>query len=318
MSDQNQGNKPENLIKSKALEIGFSACGISTVRPLHAETKHLMSWIESGYNGELHYMARNVDKRENPTLLFPNAKSVISVLLNYFPKEILASENGFSISKYAYGIDYHYVIKDKLKILQEYIINGLKINTQLRSFTDSAPIFDKALAQKAGLGWIGKNSMLIDKKIGSYFFIGEIISDYEFEADQEFRTEHCGTCTRCMEACPTKAIISPYTIDATKCISYQTIENKKLIPDDIASKMQDIIFGCDICQDVCPWNRKSQPNYIKEFNLSSHLSLMQKEDWMKMNNSEFKNKFKSSPLFRPGLKKLTQTIQQIQYNVKKY
>lgn len=312
----NSKSSIENLIKSKALELGFSAAGISSVHLLTDEKIKLQRWLDINYNGSMTYLERNIDKRENPALLVENAKSIISVLLNYFPDKLPADNQHYKISKYALGIDYHYVIKDKLNQLIGYLKDTLKIEANFRCFSDSAPIFDKTWASTAGLGWIGKNSLLINKNLGSFFFIGEIITDLKLQPDEPFIANHCGNCSACIDACPTSAIIAPFTIDARKCISYQTIENKEEIPLEIIEIQGDLIFGCDICQDVCPWNRKSKPHNISEFKLSDILAKIDKESLENITSSDFRKQFKSSPLARAGHKKLKQTIAQIKAIVK--
>lgn len=252
-----------NRIKEKALYLGFSACGIAKVETLHKESKQLESWLQKGMHGKMHYMENHFEKRVDPSLLVGNAKSVISVLLNYHQVEGHFSDEKYAVSQYAWGEDYHKVIKNKLYQLLKFIeTNAGKVNA--RVFTDSAPVMDKVWAQKAGLGWIGKNTCLTRKKEGSWFFIGEIIIDIELEYDKPAKN-FCGSCTKCIDACPTGALIEPYKLDATKCISYLTIELKDKIPGELRAKKGHWVFGCDICQQVCPWNRFAKPHHIKEF-----------------------------------------------------
>jgi epoxyqueuosine reductase len=300
----------EQKIKNKALELGFDAVGISSAEKLSKEKKILEQWINKGYNGRLSYMERNIEKRENPSLLFENTQSILSVLLNYYPNDQCKTDS-YQISKYAYGTDYHFVIKDRLMQLANYIQEEHFEHAQMRPFVDSAPVFDKAWASKSGLGWIGKNSMLIHKKLGSFVFVGELFIDQKLEADKPFEANYCGNCTACIDACPTHAIVRPGEIDARKCISYHTIESKDDIPESVLIGMKSEIFGCDICQDVCPWNRKAKEHQIAEFNRNKVISQWGKTDWEKMTKADFKEHFKSSPLFRTGYKKVMKTIEQL-------
>lgn len=301
----------EQKIKDKALSLGFDAVGISKAEKLSHDKERLERWIEAGYQSSLGYMERNIEKREDPKLLVANTQAVISVILNYYPEEKQNKEQYYTLSKYAYGIDYHYVTKDKLKRLMDFISTDIFPQAKMRAFVDSAPVFDKSWAVKAGLGWIGKNTMLIHKKLGSFVFIGEIFIDHELKADTPFEANHCGTCSACIDSCPTQALIAPYQLDANRCISYHTIETKDSIPDDIVQKMSGEIYGCDICQDVCPWNRKAKAHHVKEFRLSDYLQSMTKEAWEELSRSDFKKHFKSSPIYRSGYKKLKQTIEQV-------
>lgn len=245
------------IIKSEAKKLGFLSCGISEAGFLEKEAPRLENWLNQNRHGEMKYMENHFDKRLNPTLLVDDAKSVISLLLNYYPSEKQNGES-YKISKYAYGEDYHFIIKDKLKQLLQFIQTEIgEVNG--RVFVDSAPVLDKAWAAKSGLGWIGKNSNLITQKTGSFYFIAELIIDLELEYDNPV-TDHCGTCTACIDACPTEAIVAPYVVDGSKCISYFTIELKENIPAEMKGKFDDWMFGCDICQDICPWNRFSKPH----------------------------------------------------------
>ncbi|CAN1556831.1 COG1600 Uncharacterized Fe-S protein [Flavobacteriaceae bacterium] len=241
------------------------------------------------------YMENHFDKRLDPTLLVDDAKSVVSLLLNYYPSELQNSDS-FKISKYAYGQDYHYVIKDKLNELLFSIQQNIG-EVSGRAFVDSAPVLDKAWAAKSGLGWIGKSSNLLTQKVGSFYFIAELIIDLDLEYDQ-VTTDHCGTCTACIDACPTQAIVAPYLVDGSKCISYFTIELKDSIPQEMKGKFNDWVFGCDVCQDVCPWNRFSKPHNEPLFNPNPDLLSISKKDWIEISEETFNVVFKNSALKR--------------------
>jgi len=294
-------------LKQMAWEQGFDACGISSVEALTKERSYLEDWLTKGLHGDMAYMERNIEKRTDPAVLVDGAKSIISVLLNYYPEQTLADNSHYKISKYAYGKDYHFVIKEKLKPLMDYIEQEFP-GTPMRMFTDSAPVLDKSWAQKSGLGWMGKHSLLINKEMGSFFFIGEIIVGLDLQADAPYDKDYCGTCTKCIHACPTNAIIEPYVLDARKCISYLTIEAKQDVPEKYKDQLSNWIFGCDICQDVCPWNSKAKPTSEPAFRLSDDLMLMQKEDWEQMDKLKFNQLFKNSPVKRGGFKPLKATI----------
>ena len=279
------------------------SCGISKAGFLEQEAPRLENWLNKNQHGQMAYMENNFDKRLNPTLLVDGAKSVVSLLLNYYPSEIQNQES-YKISKYAYGQDYHSVIKEKLKELLYSIQENIG-DVYGRAFVDSAPILDKAWAAKSGLGWIGKNSNLLTQQVGSFYFIAELIIDLELEYDYA-TTDHCGTCTACIDACPTEAIVAPYIVDGSKCISYFTIELKENIPSEMNGKLDDWAFGCDICQDVCPWNKFSKPHNEPLFNPNPELLSMSKKDWEEITEETFKVVFKNSPLKRTkfeGLKK---------------
>lgn len=294
-------------IKQMALAQGFDACGISKVEALTKERSYLKNWLNKGFHGDMAYMERNIEKRTNPSILVEGAQSVISVLLNYYPEKHLPESSHYKISKYAYGKDYHFVIKEKLKALMDYIEQEFP-GIPMRMFTDSAPVLDKSWAQKSGLGWMGKHSLLINKKIGSFFFIGEIIVGLDLQADEAYDKDYCGTCTKCIDACPTAAITEPYVLDAQKCISFLTIEAKQDVPSKYKDQLNNWIFGCDICQDVCPWNSKAKPTSEPAFRLSDDLMLMKKEDWEQMDKLQFNQLFKNSPVKRSGFKRLKQVI----------
>jgi epoxyqueuosine reductase len=299
-----------SLIKQKAKELGFDFCGISRAEFLEQEAPRLEQWLHKAMQGEMSYMANHFDKRLDPRLLVEGAKSVISVLLNYFPKQDLAQEDNFKISKYAYGTDYHFVLKEKLRKLIKYIQEHIG-EVHGRAFVDSAPVMDKVWAQKSGLGWVGKHSNLINKQMGSFFFIGELILDLELEYDAPTK-DYCGTCTRCIDACPTEAIVNPYVVDGSKCISYFTIELKNEIPKEMQGKFENWIFGCDICQDVCPWNRFAKPHHTPEFEPHPNLAQMTKKEWIEITEEVFQTIFRKSAVKRTKLKGLQRNIKFLQ------
>ncbi len=294
-------------IKKKAAELGFDLCGISKVNELIEESRKLSNWLNNKMHGEMNYMQNNLDKRTNPKKLVTNAKSVISVLYNYYPSELLPEKSNYKISKYAYGEDYHFVIKKKLRELLNYIKKQADIR-YARIFVDSAPVMDKVWALKSGLGWIGKNTCLINKKMGSFFFIGEIITDLELEYNREIQKDLCGKCTKCIDACPTGALAKPYVLDARKCISYLTIEYKGKLPNKLKSKFDNRIFGCDICQDVCPWNKFSFPHNEPAFIPSKELINMNKDKWEQLTLKKFNNLFKKSAIKRTNYEGLMRNI----------
>jgi epoxyqueuosine reductase len=298
--------KNAGLIKSEAKRLGFSFCGISKAEYLEEEAARLENWLNKNYHGQMAYMANHFDKRLDPTLLVPGAKSVVSLLLNYFPEEHADDNDSFKISKYAYGEDYHFVIKDKLKLLLDFIQQNIG-EVDGRVFVDSAPVMDKVWAKKSGLGWVGKNSNLINKGSGSFFFIAELIIDLELPADKAI-ADYCGTCTACIDACPTDAIIEPYLVDGSKCISYFTIELKEAIPIEFKGQMENWIFGCDICQDVCPWNRFSKAHQEPRFKPDPKFLDMKKQDWTEITSDLFNELFKKSAIKRTGLEGLKRNI----------
>jgi epoxyqueuosine reductase len=285
------------LIKHKAKELGFLSCGISKVDFLAEEKIRLVNWLQQGMNGKMAYMANHLEKRLNPGLLVENAQSVISVLLNYFPSAYQTDSDAPVLSKYAYGVDYHFVMKDKLGELLRFIQDEIAL-CEGRCFVDSAPVLDRAWAARAGLGWIGKNTNLISPEHGSFFFIGELILDLELPADEKIVRNHCGNCTRCIDACPTKALVEPYVLDARKCISYQTIENRGEIDPELKGKFENRMFGCDICQDVCPWNLKSEPHHEIAFMPDEQLMKMTKESWYNLDQETFDKLFRKSAVKR--------------------
>lgn len=298
-------SKHTQLIKSEASRLGFLSCGISRAGFLEKEAPRLEKWLEEGRHGEMKYMENYFDKRLDPTLLVPGAKSVVSLLLNYYPKKN-QREGSYKLSKYAYGTDYHFVIKDKLKSLMNFIREEIG-EVDGRVFVDSAPVLDKAWAAKSGLGWIGKHSNLLTKQTGSFYFIAELIIDLELEYDTPV-TDHCGSCTACIDACPTQAITAPYQVDGSKCISYYTIELKDSLPESQKGKFEDWMFGCDICQDVCPWNRFSKPHNEPLFNPHPDLLDMDKGDWQEITEGVFRKIFKNSAVKRTKFSGLKRNI----------
>jgi len=281
-------------------------CGVSKAEFLEEEAPRLEKWLESNMHGNMNYMENNFDKRLDPTLLVDGAKSVVSLALNYFPEKV-QSDDTFKLSKYAYGEDYHFIIKYKLKELMKFIHQEIG-EVGGRVFVDSAPVLDRAWAKKSGLGWIGKNANLINKEAGSFFFIAELIIDLELEADGPVK-DYCGTCTACIDECPTDAIPEPYVVDGSKCISYLTIELKdEIIPKDFQGKMESWMFGCDICQDVCPWNRFSKPHNEPLLNPKPNLLGLNKKDWEDLTEEVFRDLFKNSPVKRTKFKGLKRNI----------
>jgi len=293
-------------IKAEAQRLGFSFCGISKAGFLEEEAPRLENWLKQKMHGEMHYMENNFDKRLDPTLLVEGSKSVISLLFNYYPKQ-QQKEGSFKISKYAYGEDYHFVIKDKLKDIVHFINNEIgEVNARI--FVDSAPVLDRAWAKKSGLGWIGKNGMLINKEQGSFFFLAEIILDLELIYDNPI-TDHCGTCRACLDACPTNAILPDKVVDGSKCISYFTIELKEeILPNEVKGKFDDWVFGCDICQDVCPWNRFSLANNEPKFSPNDKLLNYSKNQWKELTEEIFQEIFKKSAVKRTKYRGLKRNI----------
>ncbi|MEZ4816522.1 MAG: tRNA epoxyqueuosine(34) reductase QueG [Flavobacteriaceae bacterium] len=293
------------LIKTEAKRLGFLSCGISKAEFLEEEAPRLERWLKANMHGEMSYMENHFDKRLDPTKLVEGSKSVISVLLNYFPKEFQRKDS-YKISKYAYGTDYHSVIKEKLKALLFFIQNEIgAVNG--RAFVDSAPVLDKVWAAKSGQGWVGKHSNLLSKQVGSFFFIAELIVDVALEYDAPV-TDHCGTCTACIDACPTQAIVQPYVVDGSKCISYLTIELKNEIPAHFSSQMDHWMFGCDVCQDVCPWNRFSKAHSEPLFNPHPELLSKSKKEWKEITEEVFAEIFKKSAVKRTKFSGLQRNI----------
>jgi len=302
-----------NLIKWKASDLGFSACGITSVHSLDDQRQALESWLAEGMNGSMAYMEKHLEMRLNPAELIEGARSLILVLLNYFPSQTQTDPQAPIVSKYAYGKDYHFVVKERLIKLLEFIQSDIS-PCNGRAFVDSAPILERTWAKKSGLGWIGKNSMLISRKFGSYVFIGELILDLELDYNSEIETDHCGTCTRCIDACPTHAIITPRTIDARKCISYLTIENKDELSPDLREKLNNRVFGCDICQDVCPWNKKINSTDVIEFQPMYGLLEMNKSEWINLDKRTYNKMFQRTAFERAGYNKLMRNISDLSQN----
>ncbi len=295
-------------IQQEALRLGFMSVGFAKADFLEEDAIRLESFLKNNYHGKMSYLENHFDLRVDPRKLVPNAKSVITLLLNYYPNES-QDINSPKIAKYAWGMDYHDVIKEKLKALFAYINQHIG-QIDGRGFVDSAPVLERTWANKSGLGWIGKNGNLINKQAGSFFFIATLICDLELEPDPTFKTDHCGTCTRCIDACPTDAIIDNKKIDASKCISYLTIELKdQLIPDAFEGKMDNWLFGCDVCQDVCPWNRFSKPHTEQAFKAHKEILNLSSQEWEALEESTFNTLFKHSPLKRSKWKGLQRNIQ---------
>mgnify|MGYP005997700617 CR=1 FL=1 len=299
-------SKWTNSIKTEAKRLGFLSCGISKADFLEEEAPRLEKWLNNNMHGEMSYMANHFDKRLDPRKLVEGSKSVISLLLNYYPDNTQL-EDSYKISKYAYGQDYHHIIKGKLRQLQEFITEEIG-EVHGRAFVDSAPVLDKAWAAKSGLGWVGKNSNLLTQQVGSFYFIAELIVDIDLEYDHAV-TDHCGTCTACLDACPTQAIVEPYVVDGSKCISYFTIELKNELPNEMKGSFDDWMFGCDVCQDVCPWNRFSIPHNEPLFNPHPELLSMTKKDWEEITVDVFQKVFKKSAVKRTKYGGLTRNIE---------
>ena len=294
------------LVKEKAKAMGFDFCGIARAEFLEEEAHRLEAWLAQGMQGQMHYMSNHFDKRLDPTRLVEGARSVVTLLYNYFPEQDLSQSDRYKISKYAYGQDYHFVIKDKLKTLLQQLQEEIG-EIHGRVFVDSAPVMERAWAKRSGVGWIGKNSLLLTKERGSFFFLAELITDLELATDGPVK-DYCGTCTRCMDACPTDAIVAPYVVDGSKCISYYTIELKEEIPQDVQGKFENWIFGCDICQDVCPWNRHARPHQESAFLPHPALEHMEKRDWEELTEEVFRKVFKKSAVKRTKFKGLQRNI----------
>lgn len=294
------------MIKDEAKRLGFLSCGISKAEFLEEEAPRLEAYLKKGMNGKMGYLENHFDKRLDPTLLVPGSKSVISLLFNYYPEE-KQREDTYKISKYAYGVDYHFVIKDKLKELMHFIHQEIG-EVDGGAFVDSAPVLDKAWAAKSGLGWVGKHSLLLTKQRGSFYFVSELILDLDLEYDSAV-TDHCGSCTACIDACPTGAIVADRVVDGSKCISYFTIELKDEIPTSVKGQFEDWVFGCDICQNVCPWNRFSKPHNEPLFNPHPELLSMSKKDWEEITEEVFREVFRKSAVKRTKFSGLKRNIE---------
>ena len=293
------------LIKNEAKRLGFISCGISRAEFLEDEAPRLEKWLKMKMNGEMKYMENYFEKRLDPTKLVDDAKSIISLTYNYYPED-LQNKEAPKVSKYAYGMDYHYVIKEKLNFFLTFIKDKIG-DVHGRAFVDSAPILEKAWAAKSGIGWVGKNSNLITKQVGSFYFLAELIVDLDLDYDR-IESDHCGQCTACIDSCPTEAIAQPYVVDGSKCISYFTIELKENIPQEFKGKFDDWVFGCDICQDVCPWNKFSKPHKEPLFQSSSELMKMSRDEWNEITEETFNKIFKNSAVKRTGYKGLTRNL----------
>ena len=293
------------LIKNEAKRLGFISCGVNRAEFLEDEAPRLEKWLKMNMHGEMKYMENYFEKRLDPSKLVGDAKSVISLAYNYYPKD-LQNKEAPKVSKYAYGMDYHYVIKEKLIFFLSFIKDKIG-DVNGRAFVDSAPILEKAWASKSGIGWVGKNSNLITKQVGSFYFLAELIVDLELDYDG-IESDHCGECTACIDSCPTQAIVEPYVVDGSKCISYFTIELKENIPNEFKEKFEDWIFGCDICQDVCPWNKFSKPHKEPLFQSTSELMKMSRDEWNEITKETFNKIFKNSAVKRTGYKGLTRNL----------
>ncbi len=297
------------LVKSVATQLGFSFCGISKAGFLEEEAPKLEEWLKRGYHGKMGYMENHFDKRLDPTKLVPGAKSVVSLIYNYYPETIQQPESGPKIAKYAYGQDYHFVIKDKLKEMMSLLTDSIG-QIEGRVFVDSAPVMEREWAAKGGLGWIGKNSLLLNREMGSFFFLAELIIDLELEPDGPMK-DYCGTCTACQDACPTDAITEPFVVDGSRCISYLTIELQEEIPSEFKENMEGWAFGCDICQDVCPWNRFSKPHQDLQLNPQGWEEFNSR-DWQEMTEEVFRKVFKKSAVKRAKFEGLKRNLRFLQ------
>lgn len=310
----NVSNSFSQLIKAKAAGLGFDACAISRARHLEEDSDRLSEWLGNNYHGTMGYMANHLDKRVNPARLVEGAKSVVSVLLNYHTKLKQEDPEAPVISDYALGKDYHYVLKERLSKLLAFIQSELA-PCEGRVFTDSAPLLEKALAKEAGLGWIGKHTLLIHPKLGSFHFIGELVLDLELDYDLPFGNSLCGSCTRCMDSCPTGAILSPMVLDANKCLSYLTIETREDIPESLTPKLSNRLVGCDICQQVCPWNGKAIQHKVAEFDPKPELLKMTREEWKNLDKPTYKKLFKGAAVERAGYNRIKRTLDKL-FNIK--
>jgi len=301
------------IIKTQAKSLGFDFCGISKAGFLEEEAPKLEAWLNKNYHGKMAYMANHFDKRLDPTKLVDGAKTVISLIYNYYPeKKLPENKEDYKIAKYAYGQDYHFVIKDKMKSLLEILKQEIG-EFSGRAFVDSAPVMERQWAQKSGLGWLGKNSLLLNRQMGSFFFLAELIIDLEVSTDPPMVKDYCGTCTRCMDSCPTDAIFLPGVVDGSKCISYFTIELKEEIPQEVKGKFENWVFGCDICQDVCPWNRFSKPHQEPKFDPHPQLMDFTQKDWEEITEDTFSKIFSKSAIKRTKFAGFLRNLRFIQH-----
>ncbi|PSL04322.1 tRNA epoxyqueuosine(34) reductase QueG [Cecembia rubra] len=308
----NKADQFAQIIKTQAKSLGFDFCGIAKAEFLEEEAPKLEAWLNKNYQGKMSYMANHFDKRLDPTKLVDGAKTVISLIYNYFPEKRLPEDSDdFKIAKYAYGQDYHYVIKEKLKILLENLKSEIG-DFGGRAFVDSAPVMERQWAQRSGLGWLGKNSLLLNRQMGSFFFLAELIIDLEVTSDPPMVKDYCGTCTRCLDACPTDAIVQPGLVDGSRCISYFTIELKEEIPQEVKGKFENWVFGCDICQDVCPWNRFSQAHKEPKFDPHPELRDFNQKDWNEITEETFNKVFSKSAIKRTKFGGLLRNLRFIQ------
>ncbi|TFV95572.1 tRNA epoxyqueuosine(34) reductase QueG [Algoriphagus kandeliae] len=311
MSSADQHNA---ILKKIARQLGFDFCGIAKAEFLEEEAPRLEEWLNRNYQGQMSYLANHFDKRLDPTKLVPGAKTVVSLIYNYYPeKKLPENSESIKLAKYAYGEDYHLVIKEKLKTFLEMLREQIG-EIDGRVFVDSAPVMERQWAQKAGLGWIGKNSLLLNRKMGSFFFLAELIIDLEATPDTPLAKDYCGTCTACIDACPTDAIVQPGVVDGSRCISYLTIELKEAIPNEFKGQLENWAFGCDICQDVCPWNRFSKPHHEPAFLPHPDLEGFTNQDWIEMTEETFRKVFKKSAVKRTKFAGLKRNIEFIKSN----
>jgi epoxyqueuosine reductase len=295
------------LIKRYAVSLGFDLCGIASSKALAEHRQILKKWIAAGMNGEMNYFRKNLEKRINPGLLVNGAKSIIVAGLNYFTEKKQGGNGIPVISKYAYGTDYHFLLKELLNKLLEYIVS-LKPDAEGQIFVDTAPILEKAWAKEAGLGWIGRHSVLINKEIGSFLFLGEVVLNIDLQCDSPYSDDHCSNCRSCIEACPTYAINENRTIDTRKCISYLTVTNKNPIPYEFEGKMNNRVLGCDICQDVCPWNKNAKPHKNPELEISSEFGKMRREEWLSLSKEKYQKIFNRSSVRRVTYERFMRNI----------
>ncbi|WP_209331355.1 tRNA epoxyqueuosine(34) reductase QueG [Lunatimonas salinarum] len=297
------------IVKQTAKRLGFEFCGIATACFLEEEAPKLEAWLARNYHGQMAYLANHFDKRLDPTKLVDDAKSVVSLIFNYFPEEKLPEgDEDYKLAKYAYGKDYHWVVRDKLKAFLELLREDIgEING--RAFVDSAPVMERQWAQRSGLGWLGKNSLLLNRQMGSFFFLAELIIDLPLAPDDPFIGDYCGTCTRCVDACPTDAIVGSGVVDGSRCISYFTIELKDALPTQVHGKFENWVFGCDICQDVCPWNRFASPHREEAFLPHPLLKEFGKKDWEEMTRETFGKVFQKSAVKRTKWEGLMRNVQ---------